>query len=46
VLEGLPAPSTARAGASGALILIGDARIAQQLFASAPPLVALLSGDD
>lgn len=46
VLEGQPAPCTARAGASGALILTGEGKIAQQLFASAPPLVSLLSGDD
>jgi hypothetical protein len=43
VLEGLRAPRSAHAGASGALVLIGEARIAQELMASSPPLAALLA---
>lgn len=46
VLEGQPAPCTARAGAAGALILKGEAKIAQQLFASVPQLISLLSGEE
>jgi hypothetical protein len=46
VLEAQPSPAGARAGATGALILTGEAKIAQQLFVSTPPLVAVLSGDD
>jgi hypothetical protein len=46
VLEVQPAPCGARAGASGAIVLLGEAKIAQQLFASVPPLISLLSGDD
>ena len=46
VLQGQPAPCTVRAGAAGALILTGEAKIAQQLFASVPQLILLLSGDE
>lgn len=46
VLEVQPAPCGARAGASGAIVLLGEAKIAQLLLASVPPLIALLSGDD
>ena len=41
VLEGLPAPRSAHAGASGALVLIGEAKLAKELMASCPPLAAL-----
>ena len=43
VLEGLRAPRSAHAGASGALVLIGEGRIAQELMASSPPLASLLA---
>jgi hypothetical protein len=43
VIEGRPAPRTANAGASGALVLIGEAKIAMELMASSPPLAALLT---
>jgi len=43
VLEGRPAPRSAHAGASGALVLIGEAKIAKELMASSPPLAALLA---
>ena len=43
VLEGLPAPRSAHAGASGALVLIGEAKIAKELMASSPPLAALFA---
>jgi hypothetical protein len=46
VLEVQPAPCGARAGANGALVLTADAKIAQQLFASVPPLISLLSGEE
>jgi hypothetical protein len=42
VIEGRPAPRAASAGASGALVLIGEAKIARELMASSPPLAALL----
>ncbi|HVY48156.1 MAG TPA: hypothetical protein VHB21_19845, partial [Minicystis sp.] len=45
VLEGQPAPLDAHAGGSGALLLVGDRQLAQELFVTAPPLVAVLSGD-
>jgi hypothetical protein len=43
VLEGRPAPRSAHAGPSGALVLIGEAKIAKELMASSPPLAALLA---
>ena len=43
VLEGLRAPRSAHAGASGALVLIGEGRIARELMASSPPLASLLA---
>ncbi len=43
VIEGRPAPRTANAGPSGALVLIGEAKIAMELMASSPPLAALLT---
>jgi hypothetical protein len=46
VLEGKPAPCGARAGGHGALVFTGEAKIAQQLFASVPPLISLLSGEE
>jgi hypothetical protein len=45
VLENQPAPLDAHAGAQGALLLVGDRQIAQELFVTAPPLVAVLSGE-
>jgi hypothetical protein len=42
VIEGRPAPRAASAGASGALVLLGEAKIARELMASSPPLAALL----
>lgn len=46
VLEGRPAPRSARAGAGGAILLAGEAKIAHQLLVTAPQLVIALSGDD
>jgi hypothetical protein len=43
VLEGQRAPRSAQAGASGALVLLGEAKIAHALMASSPPLAALLA---
>jgi hypothetical protein len=43
VIEGLPAPRGAQAGASGALVLIGEAKIAQELMAGSPQLAALFA---
>ena len=43
VIEGRPAPRAAAAGASGALVLLGEAKIARELMASSPPLAALLA---
>lgn len=43
VIEGRPAPRGAAAGASGALVLLGEAKVARELMASSPPLAALLS---
>jgi hypothetical protein len=45
VLEGHPSPLDAHAGSAGALLLIGDRQLAQELFVTAPPLVAVLSGE-
>jgi len=42
VLQGLPSPATARAGASGALLLVGDRKLAHELLVTVPPLVELL----
>jgi hypothetical protein len=43
VLEGRPAPATARAGASGALLLTGSAAIARELMVSSPPFTAIFA---
>ncbi len=45
VLEGQPAPLDAHAGSAGALLLVGDRQLAQELFITAPPLVSVLSGE-
>jgi hypothetical protein len=46
VVEGRPAPRSARAGAGGAVLLVGEAKIAHQLLVTAPQLVIALSGED
>jgi len=46
VLEGRAAPRSARAGAGGALLLVGEAKVAHPLLVSAPALVIALSGED
>jgi hypothetical protein len=38
------APSTARAGAGGALVLFGDRNIAQELLVTCPPLLEVFAG--
>lgn len=43
VIEGQRAPRSAHAGAAGALVLIGEAKIAHSFMASSPPLASLLS---
>ncbi|MEP7124385.1 MAG: hypothetical protein ABJE95_25885, partial [Byssovorax sp.] len=43
VIEGRPAPRGAAAGASGALVLLGEAKIARELMVSSPPLASILS---
>lgn len=44
VLGAGSAPSTARAGAGGALVMFGDRRIAQELLVTCPPLLELFAG--
>jgi hypothetical protein len=44
VLGGGVAPSTARAGAGGALVLHGDRNIAQELLVTCPPLLEVFAG--
>ena len=44
VLGAGDAPSTARAGPGGALIMFGDRRIAQELLVTCPPLLELFAG--
>jgi hypothetical protein len=44
VLGGGLAPSTARAGAGGALVLHGDRNIAQELLVTCPPLLEVFAG--
>ncbi len=43
VLEGRPAPCRARAGAGGALLLVGEQGLAQALIAESPSLATFLS---
>jgi hypothetical protein len=43
VIEGLAAPRSAHAGASGALVLIGEAKLAKELMVSSPPFASLFS---
>jgi hypothetical protein len=43
VLQAAPAPSTARAGAAGALVLFADRRIAHELMVSVPPLLEIFA---
>jgi CRP-like cAMP-binding protein len=45
VLQGLAAPATARAGASGALLLVGERALAHELLVTVPPLVEILSAE-
>lgn len=44
VLGAFAAPSGARAGSSGALILFGDRHIAQELLVTCPPLLEVFAG--
>lgn len=44
VMSKQPAPHALRAGASGALVLTAEARVAQELLLTVPPLAELLSG--
>ncbi len=44
VLGAGSAPSTARAGKGGALVLFGDRRIAQELLVTCPPLLEVFAG--
>lgn len=44
VLGGGSAPSTARAGKGGALVMFGDRRIAQELLVTCPPLLEVFAG--
>ena len=44
VLGAGSAPSTARAGAGGALVMFGDRRIAQELLVTCPPLLEVFAG--
>jgi CRP-like cAMP-binding protein len=44
VLGGGSAPTTARAGSGGALVLFGDRRIAQELLVTCPPLLEVFAG--
>lgn len=42
VIAGGPAPATARAGASGAVVLVGDRKVTQELLVTVPALLELL----
>ncbi len=44
VLGAGPAPQTARAGKGGALVMVGDRRVAQELMVTCPPLLEILAG--
>jgi hypothetical protein len=44
VLQGGPAPLTARAGKSGALLMMGSRHVAQELLVTCPPLLELFAG--
>jgi hypothetical protein len=44
VLGAGPAPHTARAGNGGALVMVGDRRVAQELMVTCPPLLEILAG--
>ena len=44
VLGGAPAPATARAGKSGALVLFADRMTTHELLVSVPPLLEILAG--
>jgi hypothetical protein len=44
VLGGGSAPTTARAGPGGALVLFGDRRVAQELLVTCPPLLEVFAG--
>jgi hypothetical protein len=44
VLGAGSAPSTARAGSGGALVMFGDRRIAQELLVTCPPLLEVFAG--
>lgn len=45
LLTGQPAPRTARAAASGALVLLGEHPVLRELFEAAPSLISVLSED-
>jgi hypothetical protein len=44
VLSAAPARETVRAGASGALVLMGPRSVAQELMMTCPPLVEIFAG--
>jgi len=44
LLRAAPAPRTARAGPGGALVLMADRRMAQELLVTCPPLLEIFSG--
>jgi CRP-like cAMP-binding protein len=44
VLGAGSAPSTARAGAGGAVVMFGDRGVAQELLVTCPPLLELFAG--
>jgi hypothetical protein len=43
VLRALPAPANVRASETGALLLVGERRLAEELMVTVPPLVEILS---
>jgi CRP-like cAMP-binding protein len=44
VLSAGPAPATARAGKGGALVLVADRHVAQELLVTCPPLLEIFAG--
>jgi hypothetical protein len=44
VLAAKPAPATARAGSGGALVLVTDRSVAQELLVTVPPLLEIFAG--
>jgi hypothetical protein len=44
VVRDLPAPTSVRAGAGGAILLVGDQALARDILTGTPPLVGILGG--